>query len=714
MIRLIPATAFIFALVIAAAVARLPGEPIARAGAARPSGGTTIATDTIAIPTYNYAPYLSPQVNAVYNVVYPVLNWNGYTKNKAKFVQSYTRLTLENDWLRVSLLPELGGRVYELIFKPTGHNELYRNPVIKPTGWGPPEQKWWLAAGGIEWNLPVTEHGYEGAIAWSYAIAQSSAGVTVTLRDSTAPDRLRASVEVSLPNDRAVLIVRPRIENGRGTPLDFAWWSSAMLAPGAANSVGPDLRFIFPVNAVTVHSTGDRRLPGGSDPGGPWAQLTWPNYNGVDWSRLGNFDQWFGFFGRPQAQQDFAGVYDTAADEGVVRVFPHTIVNGIKGFAMGWLHPIGWGEWTDDGSTYVELHAGLAPTFWNSVSLDPGKSIQWEEAWYPVAGIGAFTTANAEAALNVEHSGPALTVNVFSTRARASARLAVYQRSTCNLIAQRGPAAIDPATPQTLAVPTDVPLSDVSILFSAGDTLILGYNAKDCVAPASAVDALPNVSPAAFNVAWKGSDFYSGVAAYDVQFKDGHGGAWTPWLTATTQTHRAFNGAHGHTYFFRSRARDGQGNLEAYAGDEWGDAFTTVLTAPAAVMETSRKVAPNFFAPGQSVSYTIALSNTGNLIGAIALTDTLPASMTLIPNTLFASAGAPAFDGARIAWSGDVTDGATVFVAYALTPTLELGFMQPQVNVVTIAGGVAPVTRTATTSMARTLYLPAAVRLFAP
>lgn len=52
-------------------------------------------------------------------------------------LERYTLLVLENDYLRVTVLPELGGRVYQMVFKPTGHNELYQNPVIKPTPWGP-------------------------------------------------------------------------------------------------------------------------------------------------------------------------------------------------------------------------------------------------------------------------------------------------------------------------------------------------------------------------------------------------------------------------------------------------------------------------------------------------------------------------------------------------------------------------------------------------
>ena len=98
------------------------------------AGSVTVYTDTITIPTY---PCLtSTQFSAVYGISYPRNeSCENYTVDR-----SYTRLVLENDYLRLSILPDLGGRVYELIFKPTGHNEFYRNPVIDPTPWGRPNK----------------------------------------------------------------------------------------------------------------------------------------------------------------------------------------------------------------------------------------------------------------------------------------------------------------------------------------------------------------------------------------------------------------------------------------------------------------------------------------------------------------------------------------------------------------------------------------------
>ena len=96
----------------------------------------------------------------------------------------------------------------------------------------------------------------------------------------------------------------------------------------------------------------------------------------------------------------------------------------------------------------------------------------------------------------------------------------------------------------------------------------------DTQPPYTAVQELQPFTRGTASLHWSGVDpGYSGIASYDVQSRDG-AGAWTDWQLATSATEAAFNGAPGHTLYFRSRARDGVGNLEAYPGDE-GDAHTT-------------------------------------------------------------------------------------------------------------------------------------------
>lgn len=200
-----------------------------------------------------------------------------------------------------------------------------------------------------------------------------------------------------------------------------------------------------------------------------------------------------------------------------------------------------------------------------------------------------------------------------------------------------------------------------------------------------------------------------GIAAYDVQARDGYEGAWTGWLTGTIATSGTFTGIHGHTYFFRARARDQVGNEEPFGDEEWGQAFTTVLTEAAPVLVTSRKsAAPYRFSPHQTVEYIVIISNTGNLTATAVLTDTPPASMFVLTETLAATSGStPTYAGGQIHWSGTVGAGAAVRVTYALSPTAATPFSVPLTNTAEIAGSVlGPLERQAVASQAWMLWLP--------
>jgi len=94
----------------------------------------------------------------------------------------------------------------------------------------------------------------------------------------------------------------------------------------------------------------------------------------------------------------------------------------------------------------------------------------------------------------------------------------------------------------------------------------------------SAVDPLPAYQTVpAFTVSWSGADALSGLAGFDVQYKDSVDGAWTDWLTDTTATSASFTGQDGYTYAFRVRARDNTGNVSVYSS---GDVHMTVDVTP--------------------------------------------------------------------------------------------------------------------------------------
>jgi len=433
--------------------------PSAPVGAPPPSMPlpVTVQEITITIPTYPYAPFLQDAVDAAHgNFPLKVLYRAAYEASDPQpEPKEYRLIVVENQFLRLTFLPELGGRVYECFFKPTGHNQFYRNPVIKPTHWGPPTPEganWWLAAGGLEWGLPVEEHGYAWSIPWGYRISRGDDGdgsVTVHLSGGEG-DHLRVRMAVTMRPGLAAFSIQTKLENPTGQVVRYQFWNNAMLAPGSGNSLSEGLQFIFPASEMTAHSTDDPRLPGAGEP------FSWPIHQGRNVSRLNTWQGYLGFFERPAAQGDFVGVYDHADDEGMARIFPSSVARGAKGFAFGWGDAaIGADNWTDNGSGYVELHGGVAPTFDDWAELAAGQTLSWEETWFPVAGVGGFLYAGEGGAINLHLEAGGLRVSLFVTR-RLAGQLVVLLDEV-RIFSEEVSVSPDRPFSQVVALPDDAP-----------------------------------------------------------------------------------------------------------------------------------------------------------------------------------------------------------------------------------------------------------------
>ena len=200
-----------------------------------------------------------------------------------------------------------------------------------------------------------------------------------------------------------------RITNPLSEPVHIQFWHNAMVAPGPANTLGTGFHFLFPARQLFVHSTSDPNLPG------PYETFSWPFYHDRDLRYPRNWQGWLGFFVAPHAQTDWAAVYDDEADEGLVRIFPHERVPGLKGFGFGGGIPPQ--EWTDDGSVYAEMHGGLTPTFRDWLEIPGGGIIEWTETWFPIWRIGGVGDASVDGALNLRRVGDAIRAGIFPTHA---------------------------------------------------------------------------------------------------------------------------------------------------------------------------------------------------------------------------------------------------------------------------------------------------------
>ena len=378
----------------------LPAEP-----AVQPTIATqpvSVEWGEITINTYGYesALYTDPQAAGH---PYPLLHEELVGPPRPR---AYRVLRLRNEYLELTLLPELGGRIYQCRFLPTGQELFYNNPVIKPSHWGPEDQGWWLAVGGMEFCLPVDEHGYVTAQPWeTTAFSHQDGSVTAAVQIVEQTRNVQARVEITLRPGESAFHIRTVIVNPDETAKQLQFWINAMLSPGSP-SVQPSTTFHYPASEVIVHSRGDRSLPDAHQ------AMTWPLYDGRDWSHYSVWRDWLGFFA-PRLRAPFTAVYDEATNIGMVRVFPPTEAQGVKLFGFG----LGFGDsraYTDNGSQYVEMWGGWTPTFWDYGTLSPRGTVEWQETWYVLAKSGGPSMATARASLSVERQGRSLRVTVAS------------------------------------------------------------------------------------------------------------------------------------------------------------------------------------------------------------------------------------------------------------------------------------------------------------
>ncbi len=353
------------------------------------ASAVNIYETTITIPTYGYENGFEPTGAEDIIYPYPRLNFDAVSPASAR---SYQAIVLENGFVSVTILPELGGRIYSWVDKATGRHLLYENPVVKPTTWG--YRGWWLAAGGIEWAFPVEEHGLNEWRPWSYTIGATDYGQSVTVSNVEDRTGMEVGATISLDSGHAYMTIQPWVKNNTAEAHLYQFWLNAMVTLGD-NHVSDQTQFIVPAAEVIIHSTGDGGVPASG------AAMGWPVHNGRDMSWYRNWTGYLGFF-IPNVSHGFTGVYDHAADQGIVRAYSPGWPAGTKFFGPATLSPE---YWTEDGSNYIELWSGATASFWSNDTLAPGDTFGWTERWYPVHGIGGFTHANRTAALKLTDSG---------------------------------------------------------------------------------------------------------------------------------------------------------------------------------------------------------------------------------------------------------------------------------------------------------------------
>ena len=318
--------------------------------------GDGVREETLAINSYNWREALIPSLSNDVIYPYPRMDFGkltGVSAIKLKVV------ILENAYARVTVAPELGGRILHWYDKRIGHDVLYSNSVLKPTHWG--IRGWWLATGGIEFTFPTEEHGLNEWRPWRYTVTTTDAA-SITVFDHEDKTGLDVAVTIRLAVD-GTIIISPKITNNTGSIRAFQFWTNAMLP------YSPDARFEVFSESALLHSTDDTSFPP------PYQSITWPVFRGRDFSRASEWRNYMGLF--MSNKQGHTSIYYPNKWR-ITRLADPSISKGVKLFLLGDLSP---SLYTDDGSRYLEIWGGLTETFRDNYLLVSGKQVSWTETW---------------------------------------------------------------------------------------------------------------------------------------------------------------------------------------------------------------------------------------------------------------------------------------------------------------------------------------------
>lgn len=344
--------------------------------------------------------------------------------------QEWKAVHIENDFLRLMVLPEIGGRIHVGLDKRTGYDFFYRQNVVKPAlvGLAGP----WIS-GGVEFNWPQ-HHRPATFMPVGTAIERDADGsVTIWCSDHDPMTRMKGMHGICLRPGKAVVELRVRLYNRTQQTQTFLWWANV------ATRVHERYRSFFPQDvrfaadhakrAITEYPLSQSVYYGidyaeRAHKGVPVEEM--PNQFLPDGSYPPNDLGWYANIPVPTSYMivgsrgDFFGGYDYAADAGTVACANHHISPGKKQWTWG-NHDFGY-AWdrnlTDGDGPYVELMSGVYTDNQPDFSfLAPGETKTFSQFWYPISEIGAPDLANLDAALRAERTQGRIRIHLQSTRA---------------------------------------------------------------------------------------------------------------------------------------------------------------------------------------------------------------------------------------------------------------------------------------------------------
>lgn len=349
--------------------------------------------------------------------------------------KEYEAVFLENDYLKVMVLPQLGGRIQRAYDKTNGYDFVYYNHVIKPALVGLTGP--WIS-GGIEFNWPQ-HHRPTTFLPVDYLLEENEDGSrSVLLHDVDQMYGTKGLMKITVYPDRAYIEITGQLYNRTSLPQTFLWWANPAVA------VNENTQSIFPPDVHAVMDHGKRDVSRFPIATGVYYKQDYSE--GVDISRYKNIPVPTSYMAE-KSQYDFVGGYDYGVGAGVLHVADHHISPGKKQWTWGcgdfgkaWDRNL-----TDEDGPYIELMTGVftdnQPDFsW----LKPFEEKTFTQYFMPYKALGQVKNATTEAAVHLSKEGTEARVIVYATRVYEKARIVLTagQNTVLNETAKLSPVDI--------------------------------------------------------------------------------------------------------------------------------------------------------------------------------------------------------------------------------------------------------------------------------
>ncbi|MDB5148627.1 MAG: hypothetical protein JWQ57_2647, partial [Mucilaginibacter sp.] len=320
--------------------------------------------------------------------------------------KEYTGLYLENKYLKVLILPELGGRIQMAYDKIKDRHFIYYNQVIKPALVGLTGP--WIS-GGIEFNWPQ-HHRPSTFEPVDYKIEENADGSKIVwVNEVERMFHTKGMAGFTLHPDKAYIEIKAKLYNRSALPQTFLWWANP------AVKVNDDYQSVFPPDVNAVFDHGKRDVSTFPIATGTYYKVDYSP--GTDISRYKNIPVPTSYMAI-NSNYDFVGGYEHDSQAGLLHVANHHVSPGKKQWTWG--HSdfgVAWDRnLTDEDGPYIELMTGMftdnQPDFtW----LMPNEEKHFTQYFMPYRELGVIKNATKDILLALNYEDGKLLLKVYVT-----------------------------------------------------------------------------------------------------------------------------------------------------------------------------------------------------------------------------------------------------------------------------------------------------------